>query len=281
MAPLIYQFSLLSATFAHGAYQTQNFNRPELRAPSVKGMIRWWHEALGFPAADARILFGQVSDRRAGIDGNLASRVNIRISPMAVVATGRTDFMPHKGSRGGSKAALLPNTCYQLVLSGRRESLPPHLWNQLRQATEAWLLLGAIGQRGNRAAGSVLWDEAPTSSKDFELAASQLLADSRLSFAVLAEEFDGREADARRVAGDFLAADAFNGLAPFGAVRPERKPSPLKLKCVRLDGSLRLLAVWDGRKDSRDGLRRGVRTLVNARKPIGELLEQVLPQLAP
>jgi hypothetical protein len=35
METLTYTFRLLTDNFSHGAYQTQNFNRPELRAPSV------------------------------------------------------------------------------------------------------------------------------------------------------------------------------------------------------------------------------------------------------
>ncbi|MEI6605371.1 MAG: RAMP superfamily CRISPR-associated protein, partial [Verrucomicrobiota bacterium] len=145
---LNYNFSLLSDTFAHGAYQTQNFNRPELRAPSVKGMIRWWHKSLGFSEQDAGILFGQA------IGQTNASRVTIRVSPVSPVQTERADFMPHKGQNGGSKAAIKPGTQYDLVLTQRRESLPPALWDQLKRAAEAWLLLGGIGQRSNRSAGS-------------------------------------------------------------------------------------------------------------------------------
>ena len=53
-----YTIEIISETFAHGAYQTQNFNIPELRPPSVKGLIRWWHQALGYSARDAEAIFG-------------------------------------------------------------------------------------------------------------------------------------------------------------------------------------------------------------------------------
>lgn len=278
MDSLTYRFSVLSETFAHGAYQTQNFNHPELRAPSVKGMIRWWHEALGFTPNDARTIFGQVSDRRNGIEGNSASRVAIRVRPGAETQTGRADFMPHKGHRGGSKSAIRPGSAFELTLISRREQLPSALGEQLQRATKAWLLLGAIGQRGNRAAGSVQWDQTPQSRKEFEIVTSQVLGNAQVRFAVLGENFQNREAEARHVAGDFLAAEAFRGESPFGSARP-RKPSPLKLKCVELDGALRLLAVWDRRGESPDSLKRGVQTLVNANKRIGQLLEDVLPQL--
>ncbi len=271
MESLTYYFSLLSDTFAHGAYQTMNFNRPELRAPSVKGMIRWWHEALGMTKQHSDTLFGQA------IGATMASRVTIRVHPTTNVQQQKVDFMPHKKERGGSKNAIQPGTAYQLTLTQRREPLPMDLWEQLQRATEAWLLLGAIGQRSNRAAGSVLWDQAPATQKEFELKVADLLGTAHITFAILDATFDHNR-QARDVAGDFLKDEAFGGSAPFGSASP-RKPSPLKLKCIQIDGSIRLLAIWDRRIDSPAELTRGVHTLINSNKKIGRLLEAVLPQL--
>jgi CRISPR type III-B/RAMP module RAMP protein Cmr1 len=272
MDSLIYQFSLLSDTFAHGAYQTQNFNRPELRAPSVKGMIRWWHDALGYSKAHADILFGQA------IGSTMASRTAIRIIAPTTVGQRNIAFMPHKGHRGGSKVAISPENQYKVVITQRREELSPELILELRKATEAWLLLGAIGQRSNRAAGSILWEQAPTSQKEFEITASALLGSAKIRFAVLDSQFSDN-VEARAVAGDFLLSDAFGRDAPFGSVRPERKPSPLKLKCILIDQQIRLLAVWDRRRESTEALTRGVQMLVKSNKEIGRMLENVLPRL--
>lgn len=271
MESLTYSFSLLSDTFAHGAYQTMNFNRPELRAPSVKGMIRWWHEALGLSKQNADTLFGQA------IGTTMASRVTLRVHPTSVVRQQNTEFMPHKGQHGGLKTAIQPGTAYQLILTQRREPLPGDLWRELQRASESWLLLGAIGQRSNRAAGSVHWDLAPTTQKEFEIKAADLLGSSKISFAILRPKFEHNR-EAREIAGDFLQDQAFGGSAPFGSARP-RKPSPLKLKCIQLDGSIRLIAVWDRRNESPGNLTHGVQTLINSNKEIGKLLEEVLPKL--
>lgn len=277
MQTLNYQFSLASSTFAHGAYQTQNFNRPEVRPPAIKGMIRWWHQALGYSKEDAQELFGQVASRKEGTRENRASRVTIRLTHLTQPTTRRSEFMPHKGQRGGAKSALVPGTAYQLDLGARRGPLSPTLFAQLQRATEAWLVLGAIGQRSNRAAGSIQWDSAPDSQQDFNAAATQLLEGSKIRFALLPGTFED-EYQARSIAGDFLAAQAFGGTAPFGDARP-RKPSPLKLKTVPLDESIRLLAIWDRRVESPDNLKRGVQTLLNSNKEIGKLLNEALPQL--
>lgn len=271
MESLTYSFSLLSDTFAHGAYQTMNFNRPELRAPSVKGMIRWWHEALGLPKQNADILFGQA------IGTTMASRVMVRVHPTSEVRQQNSEFMPHKGQRGGSKTAILPGATYELTFTQRREELSSDLADQLRRAAECWLLLGAIGQRSNRGAGSVFWDQAPSSQKDFEIRAADLLGSSKISFAILDPRFENNR-QARAIAGDFLQAEAFAGSAPFGSARP-RKPSPLKLKCIELDGFIRLLAVWDHRTESPANLTRAVHTLIGSNKEIGRILEAALPRL--
>lgn len=270
MQPLTYSFSVLSETFAHGAYQTMNFNRPELRAPSVKGMIRWWHNTLGYSKQDADTLFGQA------IGATLASRVSIRVHSTTEVRQKVAQFMPHKGQNGGSKTSISPDTGYLLTITNRREPLSDDLAKQIMRSVEAWLILGAIGQRANRAAGSIHWDQAPTTQKEFEIKAADLLGQSRVSFAILDPTFESTT-EARAVAGDFLKDEAFVG-APFGSARP-RKPSPLKLKCVKIDENIRLLAVWDHRTESSDNLTRGVRTLVNSNKDIGRMLEQALPKL--
>ena len=286
MEILTYNFELLSDTFAHGAYQTQDFNRPELRAPSVKGMIRWWHEALGFQAADARSIFGSVASRNENTT-NMASVVSVRIIPRSEVITNNMEFMPHKGRSGGSKQAIQPNTRYQLQLTPRRGGLSITHNAQLKRATEAWLLLGSIGQRSNRAAGSILWDQCPSSQMNFEITASEILGNSRISFAVLDRTFSN-DIEARNIAGDFLSEEAFQGTAPFGSAggfnrrtnqRIERKPSPLKLKCVCFENEIRLMAIWDHRKESARNLETGIGQLVKADKTIGHLLEAALPRL--
>lgn len=273
METLTYTFRLLSDTFSHGAYQTQNFNRPELRAPSVKGMIRWWHKALGYSEANAGKLFGQA------IGETLAASVAVRVRPLAPPITANAAFMPHKGGQGGNKTAIIPNARYELTVVPRRSGPDATLEAELRKAIESWLLLGAIGQRSNRAAGSVQWDEAPTSVSDFELIASQLIDRSSIRFALLDVDLDNDPFFARKIAGDFLHADAFGGRAPFGRAFPDRKPSPLKLKCVFLDDALRLLAIWDHRGENPASLESGVATLAQANKEIGRLLQAALPRL--
>ena len=280
MDSLTYDFSLISETFAHGAYQTKNFNRPELRAASLKGVIRSWHEALGFSKADALTIFGHISDKL-----NVASRIMIRVSPLSDVPTVTTEFMPHKGAGGGSKAAIQPGARYRLMITQRREALPPPLWDQVKRATQAWLLLGAVGQRANRGCGCP-WpvQDAPTTPAAYLEACGNLIKGTRVRVALLDYQTDASRM-LRDVSGRFPRSSECNiPGAVFGSVDP-RKPSPLKLRAVQLNDRLHLAAVWlprDPYNDTAGNLRAGIEAMIQipAKRDLGLLLQKALPIFA-
>src|SRR5271165_4033918 len=56
---------VLTPLFNRGAYQ----DTPELRVPSIRGMVRWWFRALGGTADEEKTAFGgmeKFGDRRSG-----------------------------------------------------------------------------------------------------------------------------------------------------------------------------------------------------------------------
>ncbi len=288
--PIIKTFTLLTPAFVHGAYQSQQNNRPELRPPSVKGQLHWWYAALfgqerdGHAGKDELELFGHVSDRRRGLEGNEASLFSIRVIEETLQET-KADVLPHKKREGlqGTKAALAPGSRFTLQLLPRRQGPKPEQWQRLQRATEAWLLLGGIGQRANRAAGSLWPEDAPETSLDYEREAGELLAGSKLRFALL-EGTWSTEDKLRSDVSDILSDQAMAHCGrPFGTAGDSReqlarKPSPLKLRAVRFGGQLRVVAVWDARHASGD-LKEGVRVLKDARKPLGVLLAPVVEKL--
>jgi CRISPR type III-B/RAMP module RAMP protein Cmr1 len=286
-------FSLLTPGFPHGAYQSQTSNVPELRAPSVRGQIRWWFDALHPEPRMADAIFGKIA---GGNKSSAASLSVVRVSELSLL-TGTEEILPHKPDPGdrGPKQALLPGSAFTVDLTERREGLTERQRQPLERALEAWLLFGGIGQRANRAAGSVWPDEAPADSAKFKERADDLLKPSKLRAALLDREFGTDFRRLRRVAGDIIHGPSETEQRrgretkitapwwPFGAA-DEREPSPLKLKAVRLDGSLRLCAVWDGRRHTAADLRRGVEMLRQAHPApddLGELLTKALPLLAP
>jgi len=267
------RFELLTATFSHGAYQSLSINKPELRAASVKGQLRWWYDAIFRDQAAEDKIFGFATAR-----GNQASKIAVRLADVEP-AQNAESFMPHKQHQGGTKNAILPGSRYTLNLVARREDLDPREQDRLQRATDAWLLLGAIGQRANRAAGSVWPEDAPPTEAEFTTRARQLLEGTQLKMAVLPGAYQN-ERLLRSDAGDFLASEAFAGIGtPFGAVKPRRKPSQLRLTAARLDGGLRLVTIWDGRFEPFRNLQRGVEMLAQANKPAGLKLRGILHQL--
>jgi CRISPR type III-B/RAMP module RAMP protein Cmr1 len=264
----------LTSAFPHGAYQSGEQNRPELRAPSVKGQLRWWFGALFNDEQEENRLFG-------GIQKELtSSRVVVRVSELSPVRTTPSAFMPHKGHQGGRKNAIVAGTSFDIRLIVRRGEVSPEQFNKLEKTMDAWLLFGSVGQRANRAAGSVWPENAPQNKEAYQTLANQLLGRTKLRCAVLEEHFSGDEAKLRDVAGDFLADQAFDGCdRPFGSAKP-RKPSLLRLKAASFEGKLHLVALWDGRfQQSAHNLRKGIRILADQRKEIGRRLSAVQESL--
>lgn len=271
-------FSLLTAGFPHGAYQSQDNNLPELRATNVRGQIRWWYDAL-FGESPHNEIFGYVASKKKQVKDNCAGKISIRIKASPANAVPESvSFIPHKGQQGGNKKAYSPGASFQLSIHARREGLSQTEEKNLNRAVDAWLLCGGIGQRSNRAAGSV-WpvSNAPQTMEDLTMRCRRLLQHTRFTCAVLPKLFED-EFELRHLAGDFLSDTAFLSCrAPFGSARP-RKPSNLKLKAVALERHLRLLAVWDGRYQSSSDLLQGITKLAGS-KEIGHQLQAVAEQL--
>ena len=139
------------------------------------------------------------------------------------------------------------------------------------------MLLGSIGQRANRAAGSIQPTKKYSSIKEVQHEIDAWLSRSKIKAVIHPSIFKSEE-DLRSVAGDFLADKAFAAdRTPFGSARP-RKPSLLKVKAILVDGKLHPLIIWDGRSQPVSTLQSATRKLA-ANKEIGQIIQQVLDQL--
>src|ERR1035441_3740752 len=94
---------LLTPTFCRGAYQ----DTPEIRAPSIRGVVRWWFRALYGPA-DAgsnqrqgwQNVWNEEKDLFGGVaDGATASRLVFRVLQVTG-PSGEHATLPHKPSPG-------------------------------------------------------------------------------------------------------------------------------------------------------------------------------------
>lgn len=296
MISITRNFSFLTAAFAHGAYQSQGINQPDLRGASVKGQLRWWYDAIiiGCGKSSEDRIFGglrnQKPDEKAGPE---ASRISVRIRCLSdSLKLLKTNILLHKPNPGerGPKNAISPGTRYEVSLVPRREGLSNQEQQDIERALAAWLFLGGVGQRSNRAAGSLWPDDSPDTADAYEKQTDGLLKGSKLRCAILPGEFGKDEEKLRFVAGDFIdgptemvergsrKVEVTQSWWPFGSADP-RIPSLLKLRAARLDGKLRLVAVWDGRYQSNDNLRRGILALIAKGKQIGQMLNSAFPKL--
>lgn len=271
-------FELLTPCFCAGISKL----RPELRIPSIRGQLRWW----------ARVLYGKGSPEYAffgGIHGKRHVRPGSkdRFDEEGVASSFKFGLITTAGNAKHAEACLVPHKCQQngfwamalpIGNSYTLEWTPqPHpefrdqathlidgqtRQHRLDQIVRAWLLLGGLGRRITRAAGSV-WPlgYAPTTD-EFQAAVTALALDSHVKVAVLKDTRTDAEA-LRAIADKTIHRPFIDGRPgttrgmitgdPLGYVdRGDRKASPLRLKVGRFADGFRLIAIWDHR-DRRGG----------------------------
>ncbi len=226
---------VLTPLFNRGAYQ----DTPEIRVPSIRGMVRWWFRALGGSPDEEKLVFGGMKKfgQRTANDV-MASRLVFRVSKVtAHKANPDPATLPHKqGGQASPRAAFQAGAKLTLQVFSRFEPLPSELERKAINALEVWTLLGSLGLRANRGGGSLWPSNAPNSPEELKQRLKQLGCTWPVYLAPAS--VGNTWLDLQKAATDTVQ----NGPANiFGSVRPHRQSSPLKLKVVRLDGQLRLL----------------------------------------
>ena len=278
-----YRLEFITPLFSRGSYE----DRPEVRPPSIRGQLHWWFRALGGNATDEKAIFGGVHG------GATASKVVVRVSSL-VGTTGSVNTLPHKnGAHASPKAAYQIGTKFDLHILSRLGGLDSRLQSALDRTLETWLLLGTLGLRSTRAAGSFRWETIPPLSEAslkppvdfaaFEARCQELLHGAPLRFALLGQNYSAAE-QARRVVSDTLGGrddnqaqnDLYDLRDPLGKISNGRKTSPLRFRIVGIGNAFRISAVWDARMavtGNRPADLAGIINLLKQRKPaLGEQL---------
>lgn len=224
LAKIEFPFTLLTPCFS-GTWEGKTGSAAEMRVPAVRGMIRYWHRQL-FGNNSANAVWGSA----AGNEGR-ASKVAVSlVFPVASTQNSRATLLPHKEeNRQGPRPALAVGNTYTLTL----RLLPgctKDEWEKAKKAVKCWLLLGCLGLRSNRAAGSVwpVGDWVPTTSDTFKTCLTEMGYKQPVSIAGLGKNLS---ADALRK----TASDTVGGSPNlFGRAGNERKPSPTKFKVIHL-----------------------------------------------
>jgi CRISPR/Cas system CMR-associated protein Cmr1 (group 7 of RAMP superfamily) len=269
-----YRLKFITPLFSRGAYEDQ----PEIRPPSIRGQLHWWFRALGNSFKDEKEVFGGVHG------GAAASKIVIRVCEGQPAKVDEFPTLPHKQTQASLKSAFSPGTTCDLDILIRLGGLDGHLEQAFDRTLESWLLLGTLGLRGTRAAGSFCWQPIqetslryPPSFQEYEARCDSLLSSSPLRFVLLRKVYASAEG-ARRVVSDTLGGrgdskgqDELRRLSyPLGRISQGRKTSPLRFRIVGVDDQYRIATVWDSREkvtgNSIEDLR-GVIKLLEQRKP--------------
>jgi CRISPR/Cas system CMR-associated protein Cmr1 (group 7 of RAMP superfamily) len=227
---------LLTSTFNRGAYQ----DTPEIRVPSIRGMVRWWFRALGGSPDEEKEVFGGMKHFGQKLrDDVTASRLVFRVTQANVRrASPDPGALPHKtGGQSNPQAAFAPGGGFQLQVLSRLGPLPAALMDKASRALEVWLLLGSLGLRANRAGGSI-WPAngtAPNTPQELRARLDQLGCSWPLYLA--GTEVGNAVEVLRAAATDTVEEPRWI----FGSARGERQASLLKFKVVRFGQQLRLL----------------------------------------
>lgn len=227
---------VLTPLFNRGAYQ----DTPELRVPSIRGLVRWWFRTLGGTPDEEKEAFGGMKKfGRRLADEVMASRLVFRVSQVrAQRASPNPLTLPHKqGGQASPQAAFAPGATFALEVFTRFGDLSPELERKVENALEVWLLIGALGLRANRAGGNV-WPAngaVPASPAALRTRLTELGCRWPIMLAGLDVSSTLEQLRA-------AATDTVDGLPHvFGQVRGGRIASKVKFKIVRLEGHLRLL----------------------------------------
>jgi CRISPR type III-B/RAMP module RAMP protein Cmr1 len=274
-----YQIQAITPIFSYGAYPADRNHdgSPEIRAASIRGQLRWWMENIGFESSiDA--IFGSTAN-----NGH-ASKIVVRVDNIEGTTALRfyNQHKRHNSNEIGKakKKGYKEGTRFQLHLNERYGGLDEIQRNQLLHSIEAWMLMGSLGSRGTRGAGSLTNISTPYSEAQWCDKCAHLLSHSKMHLRLGQSSFR-YETEAREIISDTLAEDAFHGAQPLGGIHP-RKTSPLRMRVVRFSDAdpqkpYRIAALWT--EASEAPLEKAIQTLKkgNGRggesKPIGAELE--------
>lgn len=142
--------------FLAGAYQDKGNERPELRAPSVRGLLHWWFRAVagGYLADHAVVrqreqrLFGGAGDATGGTASAISVRVRATLRPSDIKPK---PPVPHKGF---TFQCIKPDTPFTVSLSGSPYNPQPTALEAAEAVLTLAATLGGLGRRSRRGFGA-------------------------------------------------------------------------------------------------------------------------------
>lgn len=172
MKQATYTIEFVTPCFCAGADQS----KAEVRAPAVRGQLRWWFRALGGSAAEERAVFGGIAGA-ATASGLIIRTLKLtdgpkweppRVDPNATDSyvwyfasvSGKEPKQKGIGPRWQSSAAIAPGSRYRLEII-QRIRLADLTQTKLDQTIDCFLSLGSLGLRITRGLGAFTCLERP------------------------------------------------------------------------------------------------------------------------
>ncbi|MCI0536090.1 MAG: hypothetical protein L0Z50_12770 [Verrucomicrobiales bacterium] len=231
---LDFHFAILTPCFS-GTAEGKHAEESLMHVPPMRGHFRFWHRQL-FGSADCNTVWGST-------DGDLGSgsKIAVRLVQTVPASPFQDEVLPHKENprhRRG-RPALRDESEFTVALQ-RLVGCTDAYWDHAQRTLNLWLLIGCIGLRSNRAAGSV-WPTGNWVPRD-AVVFSRALRDLGLaswSVALIGEKAGLPAAKLRETASDTIQGNQYRQI--FGGIN-ERFPSPTKFKVIHLSTGPCLLA---------------------------------------
>lgn len=245
----VYVISTTTPIFSYGADR----ETPEIRATSIRGMVRWWFRALGKEDESKKIMGDAAGSKESGAS---ASKVIFRVETKNNIKAAY--LLPHKNI--GSKKAIVSDSLFYLHVI-ERFKLEDKDWELLQKVIETWLMLGTIGARSTRAGGCVYDSSLVFKNKDeWLLKARELLKGSKIEVHISSARKEPL-GELRKYCTDTVKNSC------LGSANP-RKESPLRFKIIKIGEAYHIAFINDTRNG--DVLEKAISVL--SRKKIGKIL---------
>jgi CRISPR type III-B/RAMP module RAMP protein Cmr1 len=218
--------------------------KAEIRAPSIRGQLRWWFRTLGGSHQDEATIFGNA----AGDEGT-ASRLLLRVSdykagkawnPPAYNQNDNSSYVWHyaKASsdsrRWQPQGALSPGSTFTVHIIFRLP-LSPNLQIRFDQALQAFLALGSLGLRQTRGLGSFHCPEAANYTEVMEDVSKLGFTCRQRSQPGVWNTIDGALSDyAAWLRHDFRQQHKADRPSPLGGITPKRQGSAVRFRPIKL-----------------------------------------------
>ena len=192
-----YNLKFITPAFLCGANQS----KAELRAPSIRGALRWWFRVLGGTREEEESVFGSVRGKAK------ESKVVVRCEEETPVH-GRfesqspylTFFVTHGGERNQPNAYFAAGTTFKIIIDSSA-LVDDEIEAKFDRALKCFLLLGTLGSRATRGFGafvtepSLTQDEFKTQVEELTSGSDLIVRLARYNYDVKAENW----ADVRRL----------------------------------------------------------------------------------